>query len=126
VKPVEIMLSPKRRKEIYKYLEKLYYDLSNAGAYTGPSKLYEIIKSRGINDIGLYTIRKWLQSQRDKKKKSNYFVWRVKFNACKNLTIILLCYSKHLNECTKSIFLNIWEIKYYQQVYVCPFSPSFQ
>jgi len=57
------MLSPKRRKEIYKYLEKLYYDLSNAGAYTGPSKLYEIIKSRGINDIGLYTIRKWLQSQ---------------------------------------------------------------
>ena len=57
------MLSPKRRKEIYKYLEKLYYDLSNAGAYTGPSKLYEIIKSRGINDIGLHTIRKWLHSQ---------------------------------------------------------------
>jgi transposase len=44
-------------------LAKLYYDLSNTGAYIGPSKLYEIIKSRGINDIGLHTIRKWLQSQ---------------------------------------------------------------
>jgi hypothetical protein len=32
VKPVEIMLSPKRRKEMYKYLEKLFYDLSSMGA----------------------------------------------------------------------------------------------
>jgi hypothetical protein len=39
VKPVEIMLSPKRRKEMYKYLEKLYYDLSSMGAYTGPPNL---------------------------------------------------------------------------------------
>ena len=63
VKPVEIILSPRRRKEIYKYLAKLCYDLSNTGAYIGPSKLNEIIKFRGINDIGLHTIRKWLQSQ---------------------------------------------------------------
>ncbi|XP_071129909.1 uncharacterized protein [Mytilus edulis] len=57
------MLTKKRRNEIYKYLEKLYYNLSNAGAYSGPTKLHQIIKSRGIHDIGIYTIRKWLQNQ---------------------------------------------------------------
>ena len=56
-----------------------------------------------------------------------YLTWLGGWNLMhgKNLTIIL-CYSKHVNECTKSISVNIWVIKYYQQVYFCPFSPSFQ
>lgn len=57
------MLSEKRRKEIYKYLETLYYDLSKTSAYTDPTKLYDIIKSRGIKYIVIYTIRKWLKNQ---------------------------------------------------------------
>jgi hypothetical protein len=36
-------ISPRRRKEIYKYLEKLYYDLSNTGAYIGPSNFIVVV-----------------------------------------------------------------------------------
>lgn len=59
------MITAKRRKEIYRLLEKQYYDLSKGGAYTSASKLYHILKSKGINDVGKYTIRKWLQNQDD-------------------------------------------------------------
>lgn len=59
------MLTEKRRKEIYKLLNKIYYDLSKGGAYTSPTKLYQILKARGIHGIGKYTITKWLQNQDD-------------------------------------------------------------
>ena len=51
------MLSDKRRKEIYKYLKNVYYDISGPGSFVGAEKLYHIVKSKGIKDIGLYTIK---------------------------------------------------------------------
>lgn len=59
------MLTDKRRKEIYNYLDKVYYDVSSAGAYVGPSKLYQVVKAKGVNNIGKYTVKKWLQNQED-------------------------------------------------------------
>jgi hypothetical protein len=43
----------------------MYYSLSEAGAYLGPDKLYNVLKHRGVHSIGKYTVRKWLQNQND-------------------------------------------------------------
>lgn len=51
-----------RRNNINQLLEKIYYDLSKAGAYYGPDKLYQVIKSKGITHIGKNTVTKWLQN----------------------------------------------------------------
>ena len=39
--------------------------MSEAGAYLGPDKLYKVLKHRGVDNIGKYTFRKWLQNQDD-------------------------------------------------------------
>ena len=48
-----------------KVLEKIYYGLSKSGAYVGPGKLYRVLKSKGISNIGKHTVRKWLHNQDD-------------------------------------------------------------
>ena len=52
-------------KKVNDLLEKTYYNLSKSGAYAGPEKLYRVLKSRGIHNIGKHTVRKWLQNQDD-------------------------------------------------------------
>jgi hypothetical protein len=46
-----------------KAIENVYYNLSSAGAYAGPRKIYEILKQNHENTPSLYTIRQWLQSK---------------------------------------------------------------
>ena len=46
-------------------IEKIYYGLSKSGAYVGPDKLYRVLKSKGISNIGKHTVRKWLHNQDD-------------------------------------------------------------
>lgn len=48
-----------------KLIEETYYDLSKSGAYLGSDKLYRVLKSKGISNIGKHTIRKWLHNQDD-------------------------------------------------------------
>ena len=55
------------QKKVDSILKKIYYNLPNAGAYFGPDKLYRVLKSRGIHNIGKYTVKKWLQNQDDYK-----------------------------------------------------------
>lgn len=52
-----------KTKIVHDLLRKTYYDLSKAGAYLGPDKLYGVIKSKGISGIGKHKIRKWLHNQ---------------------------------------------------------------
>jgi len=51
------------QKKVNSILKKIYYSLSEAGAYLGPDKLYKVLKHRGVHNIGKYTFRKWLQNQ---------------------------------------------------------------
>lgn len=60
-----IMAKKRNQKKINSILQKLYYKLPTAGAYLGPDKLYRVLKKRGVNNIGRYTVRKWLQNQDD-------------------------------------------------------------
>ena len=48
-----------------KAIEDVYYNLSSAGAYAGPRKIYEILKQNHENTPSLYKIRQWLQSKDD-------------------------------------------------------------
>ena len=48
-----------------KLLEKIYYTLSNSGAYLGPDKLDRVLKSNSITRIGKTHVRKWLHNQED-------------------------------------------------------------
>ena len=41
------------------------YNLSSAGSYAGPWKIYEILKQNHDNAPSLYKIRQWLQSKDD-------------------------------------------------------------
>lgn len=51
------------KKGVDSILKKIYYDLSSAGAYAGPDKLYRVLKAQGVKDIGKHTITKWLHNQ---------------------------------------------------------------
>lgn len=41
----------------------IYHDLSKAGSYSGPDKIHAILKSRGVNDIGVYKVRQIIQNE---------------------------------------------------------------
>ena len=43
-------------------LQNIYYNLGQAGAYTGPAKIHKISQQQGIKSHGLYKIPKWLQN----------------------------------------------------------------
>ena len=59
------MPKPLDKKKINSILQSIYYDLSTAGTYLGPDKLYKVLKRQGVNNIGKHTVRKWLQNQDD-------------------------------------------------------------
>jgi len=42
-------------------IENVYYNLSSAGAYAGPRKIYDILKQNHKNAPSLYKIRRYLQ-----------------------------------------------------------------
>ncbi|CAG2244986.1 unnamed protein product [Mytilus edulis] len=46
-----------------KYLQKIYYEPSNAASFAGPDKLYAFVKRDGKYKLSKYKIRKWLQNQ---------------------------------------------------------------
>ena len=50
-------------KEVSDALRDIYYKLSQSGSFLGTDKLYRVLKSKGINNIGKHTIRRWLESQ---------------------------------------------------------------
>lgn len=45
------------------YLKRIRYDQKHAGAFTGPEKLYQIIKKEGKVTISRNKIKQWLQDQ---------------------------------------------------------------
>ena len=45
------------------YLEAIYFDPKHPGSFTGPDKLYKVVKAEGKFKIGRYRIKKWLQDQ---------------------------------------------------------------
>ena len=45
------------------YLHKIWYDLKHPASFTGPDKLYRIVKKEGIFKIGRHKLRQWLQDQ---------------------------------------------------------------
>lgn len=45
------------------YLKDIYYDPNHAAAFSGPNKLYQIVKREGLYRIGRHKITKWLQDQ---------------------------------------------------------------
>jgi hypothetical protein len=45
------------------YLKEIYYDIEHPAAFSGPDKLYKIVKKEGHHKIGKYKINKWLQDQ---------------------------------------------------------------
>jgi hypothetical protein len=45
------------------YLKTIYYDPKHPGAFSGPQKLYTVVKSEGKLDIGMHRIRKFLHNQ---------------------------------------------------------------
>lgn len=57
------MVKKLEQKKIDSILKKIYCDLSTAGSYLGPDKLYTVLKNKGITNIGKHTVRKWLQNQ---------------------------------------------------------------
>jgi hypothetical protein len=54
------MINKVDEKKTDSILKTIYYDVSTAGSYLGPDKLYTIIKN---TNIGKHTVRKWLQNQ---------------------------------------------------------------
>lgn len=46
-------------------MQKEYCTLKSSGSYFGPQKLYHSLNARDINDISVYKIRQWLNSQDD-------------------------------------------------------------
>ena len=51
------------KQKVDSILKKIYYNTSTEGAFLGPEKLYRVLKTRGIHNIGKNTITKWLQNQ---------------------------------------------------------------
>lgn len=51
------------RNSKYKLIEDTVKKLSKNGLFMGPEKLYRILKAKGVEKIGKYTIRRWLQKQ---------------------------------------------------------------
>ena len=49
-----------KTKKAHDLLQKTFYKLSKAGAYSGPEKLYRVLKTHGISK---HVIRKWLHNQ---------------------------------------------------------------
>lgn len=45
------------------YLKNFWYNPRHPGSFAGPSKLYQVVKREGKNDIGLGKIKKFLQNQ---------------------------------------------------------------
>jgi hypothetical protein len=45
------------------YLKKIYYDPSHPGSFSGPQKLYKVVKNERKYDIGMHRIRKFLHNQ---------------------------------------------------------------
>lgn len=59
------MMKRQNKEKVNSILKKIYYNLPTAASYLGPTKLYKVLKARGIQGIGKYTVRKWLQNQDD-------------------------------------------------------------
>ncbi|CAC5369839.1 unnamed protein product [Mytilus coruscus] len=57
------MMKRQDYKRVDFILKKIYYDLSTAGAYLGPDKLYQVLKAKGVKNVGKHSIRSWLQNQ---------------------------------------------------------------
>ena len=45
------------------YLKTIYYDPGHPASYSGPHKLYKIVKDEGKYKIGIHRIRKFLHNQ---------------------------------------------------------------
>lgn len=45
------------------YLKEIYFDPKHPAAFSGPTKLYEVVKKEGQHKIGLHRIKQWLQDQ---------------------------------------------------------------
>ena len=45
------------------YLKNLYFDPSHPASFSGPNKLYRIVKREGKFKIGKKNIKQWLQDQ---------------------------------------------------------------
>jgi len=45
------------------YLHDIWYDLKHPASYSGPDKLYRIVKKEGKFKIGRTRIKQWLQNQ---------------------------------------------------------------
>lgn len=46
-------------------ISNIYYNASKPAAYQGADKIRLTLKDKGINNIGIHKIRKWLQNQDD-------------------------------------------------------------
>ncbi|XP_033725180.1 uncharacterized protein LOC117315144 [Pecten maximus] len=55
------MLTVKEKRLI----DGVYYDLNNGGAFLSPTKVHQVLKSRGFTSPGLYKIRRYIQSLDD-------------------------------------------------------------
>ncbi|KAK3092447.1 hypothetical protein FSP39_002935 [Pinctada imbricata] len=52
------------REKKFKLLDKIFTDTSSSERfYLGPEKLYQILKSKGVENVGKHIIRRWLQRQ---------------------------------------------------------------
>ena len=56
-----IIMTPNANKAI----DDVYYNLSSAGVYAGPRKIYDILKQNHENAPSRYKIRQWFQSEDD-------------------------------------------------------------
>ena len=74
----------------------MYYNLSSAGAYAGPRKIYEILGQNHENAHSLYKIRQWLQS------KVNYTLLKAVRRKIESYSIIIVLKKK-----TKMFFMHL-------------------
>jgi hypothetical protein len=74
----------------------VYYNLSSAGAYAGPRKIYEILGQNHENAHSLYKIRQWLQS------KVNYTLLKAVRRKIESYSIIIV-----LKQKTKMFFMHL-------------------
>ena len=49
------MVKKHDHKKIDSILRKIYYDLNATGTFVGPDKIYRVIKSKGIANIGKHS-----------------------------------------------------------------------
>ena len=74
----------------------MYYNLSSAGAYAGPRKIYEILGQNHEIAHSLYKIRQWLQS------KVNYTLLKAVRRKIESYSIIIV-----LKQKTKMFFMHL-------------------